>query len=70
MIARVFRYSCAQAKTRALKGKTPECRGLALPFEDAEPGGTFRYLSGTDYAAVLARFAGATPDRGALPGLL
>ena len=61
MIARVFRYSFAQARTRALKGKllSVEDWHYLLRMRNLED--LLKYLSGTDYAAVLARFAGVTP---------
>jgi V/A-type H+/Na+-transporting ATPase subunit C len=53
VIARVLRYSYAQAKTRALKGKllSPEDWHTLLRLRSLED--LVRYLSGTDYAPVL-----------------
>ena len=61
MIARVFRYSFAQARTRALKGKLLSVEDWHYLLRMRNPEDLLKYLSGTDYAPVLARFAGVTP---------
>lgn len=60
MIARVFRYSYAQAKTRAMRGKLlgPDDWHYLLRMKSLED--ILRYLKGTDYAASLSGLPGAT----------
>ena len=54
MIVRVFKYSFAHAKTRALKGKllSAEDWGFFLRCQSLKD--VIKYLSGTDYAEVLS----------------
>jgi V/A-type H+/Na+-transporting ATPase subunit C len=66
MIARVFRYSFAQARTRALKGKLLSAEDWHYLLQMRNLEDLLKYLSGTDYAPVLARFAGVTPPIGGL----
>jgi vacuolar-type H+-ATPase subunit C/Vma6 len=55
MIARVFRYSFAQARTKALKGKLLSAEDWHYLLQMRTLEDLFKYLSGTDYAPVLAR---------------
>ena len=66
MIARVFRYSFAQARTRALKGKLLSAEDWHYLLQMRTLDDLLKYLSGTDYAPVLARFPGAMPPLGEL----
>jgi vacuolar-type H+-ATPase subunit C/Vma6 len=71
LIAGIFRYSYAQAKTRALKGKllSPDDWHCLLRMRSIED--LLRYLRGTDYAPFL-RISGSAaqnlarlgPERG------
>lgn len=62
MIERVFRYSFAQARTRAMKGKllSPEDWHYLLRMKNLED--VLRYLNGTAYAGVLSGLSTVRPD--------
>jgi V/A-type H+/Na+-transporting ATPase subunit C len=62
LIAGIFRYSYAQAKTRALKGKllSPDDWHCLLRMRSNED--LLRYLRGTDYAPFLSGLSGAGFD--------
>ncbi len=62
MIARVFQYSFAQAKTKAMKGQllTSEDWHYLLRMRNLD--NLLRYLSGTTYGEVLSQLAGAAQN--------
>jgi V/A-type H+/Na+-transporting ATPase subunit C len=66
MIARVLGYSFAQARTRALKGKLLSAEDWHFLLQMRNLEDLLKYLSGTDYAPILERFAGAAPPVGEL----
>lgn len=61
MLARVFRYSYAQAKTRALQGLMLSSEDWHFLLQMKNLGDVVEYLGGTDYAKALAGMA-ATPE--------
>ncbi|MDZ7582935.1 MAG: V-type ATPase subunit [Deltaproteobacteria bacterium] len=69
MIARVFRYSFAQARTRALRGKLLNAEDWHFLLNMRRLDDLLKYLSGTGYAPVVERFAGPDPLRGACRAL-
>ena len=66
MIARVFRYSFAQARARSLKGKLLSAEDWHYLSRMKSIEDLFRYLAGTEYGPALARLAGAKLDPGAV----
>ena len=61
MIARVLKYSFAQAKTRALKGRLLCAEDWHFLLRCKNPEDVLKYLSGTDYAAALSHLPKGKP---------
>jgi vacuolar-type H+-ATPase subunit C/Vma6 len=64
LIARVFRYSFAQARARSLKGKLLSSEDWHYLSRMKSVEDLLRYLAGTGYGPGLARLAGAEPHPG------
>ena len=66
MIARVFKYSFAQARARSLKGKllSPDDWHYLLKMKRLED--ILKYLGGTEYAVALSRLSGAPSHAGTI----
>lgn len=62
MIARVLKYSYAQAKTKALKGRLLSAEDWHFLLRCSKLEDLLKYLSGTDYARVLSRLPKGKPD--------
>ncbi len=62
MIARILKYSFAQAKTKALKGRllSAEDQRFLLKCKNLED--VLKYLSGTDYVKPLSHLPKGKPD--------
>lgn len=61
MIARVFKYSFVQARTKALKGQLLSAEDWRFLQNMRTPADFLRYLSGTAYGSVLGHLAGTGP---------
>lgn len=64
MIRRVVRYSFAQAKTRAMKGKLLTADDWHYLLQMRSIKDVFTYLRGTEYGTILSAFSNLTPDAG------
>ncbi len=62
MIGRIVRYSFAQAKTRAMKGKLLNADDWHYLLRMRSLEDIFRYLKGTDYGEVLSSFSDVPSD--------
>jgi V/A-type H+-transporting ATPase subunit C len=62
LIRRVIKYSFAQAKTRAMKGKLLNADDWYYLLRMQRLEDIFRYLRGTDYGEALAAFSEVPPD--------
>jgi V/A-type H+-transporting ATPase subunit C len=66
LITRVFKYSFAQAKTRALKGKLLNAEDWHFLLRCKSLEDVLKYLSGTDYASALSHLPKAKPEADAV----